>query len=72
MQQRDSGLFVANPFDFLVRKHTRRERVVTLPDGRRVRVSVDDSGTVKQIEEDDRLHAVVRPRTRVIKIRRQT
>lgn len=46
------------------------ERTVTLPSGERVRISVDDSGTVTQIEHNDTLDAVVRPKTTVIKIRR--
>lgn len=70
MNKRESGLYVANSFDFLVRKFKASERVVTLPNGQKVRVSIDDSRTVAQIEEDERLHAVVRPRTQTIKIRR--
>lgn len=41
---------------------TAGERVLLLPDGSKVRVSVDDSGVATQIEEDEALHAVVRPR----------
>ncbi len=33
-----------------------------LPDGSKVRVSVDDSGCATQIEEPDHLHAIARPR----------
>lgn len=71
MDRTDSGLFVAKPFDFFFRRHKATQRIVTLPNGKRVNVSLDDSRTVQQIEEDDRLHAVVRPRTTIIKIRRQ-
>lgn len=39
------------------------EKVLVLPNGARVKVSVDDSGCATHIEEDDRLHAVARPRT---------
>lgn len=41
--------------------HTRGERVLHLPNGSVVKVTVDDSGVATQIEEDDALHAVVRP-----------
>ena len=52
------------------RKHVARERIVTLPSGERVRVSIDDSTTVTQIEHDHTLDAVVRPKTVTIKIQR--
>jgi hypothetical protein len=61
---RPSGLILLSP------KYKAQEKVVTLPDGRRVRVTVDDSGTTRHIEENDRLHAQVRPRTTTIKIMR--
>lgn len=54
----------------LLRHHAVR-RTVTLPDGTRALVTVDDSGTVKQIETADRLDAVVRPKTVTIKIRKK-
>jgi hypothetical protein len=50
-------------------KHHATKKTVTLPDGRRALITVDDSGTVKQIESGDRLDAVVRPRTVTIQIR---
>lgn len=53
------------------RKHVARERIVTLPSGERVRVSVDDSDTVTQVEHDHTLDAIVRPKTITLKIRRQ-
>lgn len=52
------------------RRYVARERVVTLPSGERVRVAVDDSGTVTQIEHDHTLDAVVRPRTVRLKVTR--
>lgn len=52
------------------RRHVARERIVILPSGERVRVSVDDSATVTQIEHDHTLDAVVRPRTITLKVRR--
>ena len=52
------------------RRHVARERILTLPSGERVRVSVDDSSTVTQIEHDHSLDAIVRPRTITLKVRR--
>lgn len=46
-----------------------REWIQQLPNGKRVRVTVDDSGTVTQVEHDDRLDAIVRPATVTIQIR---
>jgi len=44
-------------------RHRGRKRTVTLRDGSKALVTVDDSGTVTQIESGDRLDAIVRPRT---------
>lgn len=44
-------------------------RTVTLPDGRRAKVTVDDSGTVEHTESADRLDVIVRPKTVRIQIR---
>jgi hypothetical protein len=52
------------------RRHVAQDRIVTLPTGERVRVWVDDSGTVTQIEHDHTLDAVVRPQTIRVKMRR--
>jgi hypothetical protein len=41
---------------------TAGERVIHLPNGHTVKVSVDDSGVATQIEDNDTLHAIVRPR----------
>ncbi len=41
--------------------HTPGERILHLPNGAVVKVTVDDSGHATQIEEDDALHAVARP-----------
>lgn len=54
----------------LLRHHAVR-RTVTLKDGTRALVTVDDSGTVKQIETADRLDAVVQPKTVTIQIRKR-
>ena len=50
-------------------RHVAKKRTVTLPDGRRALVTVDDSGTVTQIESADRLDAIVRPRTVTVRMR---
>lgn len=52
------------------RRYVARERIVTLPSGERVRVSVDDSTTVTQVEHDHTLDAIVRPKTITLKVRR--
>lgn len=54
----------------LLRLHA-TERTVTLRDGRRAKVTVDDSGTVTQVESGDRLDAIVRPKTVRIQIHRR-
>lgn len=45
-----------------MRVHAPGERVLHLPNGNVVKVTVDDSGVATQIEEDGALHAVVRPK----------
>jgi hypothetical protein len=40
---------------------TAAEKVIYLPNGQHVKVSVDDSGTATQVDDGDNLHAVVRP-----------
>lgn len=57
------------PIGVAVLKHKARKRTVTLPDGRRALVTVDDSGTVTQVETSDRLDAVVRPKTVTVQVR---
>lgn len=52
-------------------RHHAQSRTVTLEDGTRALVTVDDSGTVTQIETADRLDAVVRPKTVRIQIRKR-
>lgn len=59
MKRTESGLFVAHNFSFLRFRH--RKRTVTLPNGERAKITIDDSGTVKQIEHGDHLDALVRP-----------
>lgn len=48
--------------------HGPNERVLHLPNGTTVKVSVDDSGVATQVEEDENLHAIVRPKTVTYKI----
>jgi hypothetical protein len=67
MRQRESGLWVPHGFSF--NRHRATKRTVTLQNGRRALVSVDDSGTVTQIETAEALDAIVRPRTVRIQIR---
>jgi Arc/MetJ family transcription regulator len=45
------------------------ERVLYLPNGRHVKVSVDDSGTATQVEDAENLHAIVRPGAITVPIR---
>jgi hypothetical protein len=67
MERHESGLWVAHGFSFL--RHRATKRTVTLKSGQRALVTVDDSGTVTQIETAERLDAIVRPRTVRIQIR---
>lgn len=69
MARAESGLWVPSSGVALLR-HRARGRTVTLPDGRRAKVTVDDSGTVTQVETDDALDAVVRPRTVTVRVGR--
>lgn len=54
--------------DRKVEVHTAGERILHLPNGAVVKVTTDDSGRATQIEENDALHAIARPRS--IRIRR--
>lgn len=60
-------LWTPHGFNFLRFRAT--ERTVTLPNGKRAKVTVDDSGTVTQIETDDRLDGIARPKTVTLQIR---
>lgn len=44
-------------------------RTVTLPNGERAKVTIDDSRTVKQIERNEGLDAVVSPSTIRVQVR---
>lgn len=65
VEQSSSGLWVPS-----LLTHRSTKRTVTLPSGERALVTVDDSGTVTQIETAERLDAIVRPRTVTVRIRR--
>lgn len=69
-----SELWTPNGFSFL--RHRATRKTVTLPSGERALVTVDDSGTVTQIlrshrmEADEKLDAIVRPKTVTIHVRK--
>jgi hypothetical protein len=46
-----------------VKVRTAGERIIHLPNGHQVKVTTDDSGIATQVEENDALHAIVRPHT---------
>jgi 6-pyruvoyl-tetrahydropterin synthase len=74
MAKAPSGLWIPHAFSFW--EHRKTKRTINLPTGERALVSVDDSGTVMQIlrsarlRADEKLDAVVRPKTVRIRIRR--
>lgn len=51
-------------------KHRARKRTVTLSNGKRALVTVDDSSTVIQVESDEQLDAIVRPDVIRLKVQR--
>lgn len=59
MKRTASGLWIAPTFNML--RFRRRQRTVTLANGERAKVTVDDSGTVRHTEHGDHLDALVRP-----------
>jgi hypothetical protein len=65
MERTASGLYVARSFNVL--RLRPKQRTVTLRNGRRAKVTEDDSGTVTQIETDDQLHGIVTPKTITIR-----
>lgn len=51
-------------------KMRQRKRIVTLPTGERVQVTIEDSQTVKHTEhKDGRIDALVQPKTIVYRLR---
>lgn len=67
MKRTESGLWLAPNFSFL--KMRKRSKTVTLPNGERAKITIDDSGTVKQVEHGDHLDGYVRPATIHYKLR---
>jgi hypothetical protein len=50
--------------------HQDTEKRIVLPNGQSIRVSVDASNHATHIEEDDRLHAVARPDSITLRLRK--
>jgi hypothetical protein len=67
MRRTESGLFIARTFSFL--KFRGVTKTITLPNGERAKVTVDDSGTVRHVEHGDVLDATVRPASIRLKVR---
>ena len=44
-----------------MRTHGPNDKIMWLPNGEHVKVSVDDSGIATQVTEDEALHAIARP-----------
>jgi hypothetical protein len=62
MNRTPSGLYVARAVPNILRFRA-RTRTVTLPNGERAKVTIDDSGTVCHVEHGDHIDATVRPGT---------
>lgn len=60
MRRTASGLYVARAVPNFLRFRAKK-RTVTLPNGERALVTIDDSGTVRHVEHGDHLDATVRP-----------
>jgi hypothetical protein len=60
------------PHAMYVRKYKPEVKTLFLPNGEKVKVTISETRTVKQIEHNDSLDAVVRPKTVALKIRRMT
>lgn len=58
------------PHAMYVRKYKPEVKTLLLPNGEKVKVTISDTRTVKQIEHNDSLDAVVRPKTLTLKVRR--
>lgn len=66
MAESSKGLYVATAADLL--RFRAVTRTVTLPNGERAKVTIDDSGTVRHIERNEGIDAVVRPKTIRLKL----
>jgi hypothetical protein len=62
MNRTKSGLYVARSVPNILRFRA-RTKTVTLPNGERAKVTIDDSGTVRHVEHGDHIDATVRPGT---------
>jgi hypothetical protein len=62
-----SGLWVP-PTGVTLLKLRPSEKTVTLPSGERAKITVDDSGTVKHCETDERLDVKVSPEKITVKV----
>ena len=49
-------------------KYRKQEKMVTLPNGKKAKITVDDSGTVAHREQDESLDATVRPKSIKVQI----
>jgi hypothetical protein len=68
MRRTKSGLYVAPAF----LRFRAKTRTITLPNGERAKVTIDDSGTVRHVEHGDHLDATVRPGTIRMVLRPET
>lgn len=68
MRRTESGLFVA-PAGVNFLRFRARHKTITLPNGERAKVTIDDSGTVRHVEHGDHLDATVRPAAIRLKVR---
>ena len=62
MNRTASGLWIARTAPAFLRFRAKTS-TVTLPNGERAKVTIDDSGTVRHVEHGDHLDATVRPGT---------
>jgi hypothetical protein len=62
MNRTPSGLYIARVAPSFLRFRA-KTRTITLPNGERAKVTIDDSGTVRHVEHGDHLDATVRPNT---------
>jgi hypothetical protein len=60
MNRTPSGLWIARTAPAMLRFRA-RVKTITLPNGERAKVTIDDSGTVRHVEHGDHLDATVRP-----------
>lgn len=70
MNRTPSGIWIARTAPAFLRFRA-KVRTVTLPNGERAKVTIDDSGTVRHVEHGDHLDATVRPATIRLVVRPQ-